>query len=241
MARVGSESDGEERQVSPQALVVSAPDVLWRVGRLPTVLESKDHGPLSMADSSAGNRFDSATGQFGVRYLGSTLQTCLGESLAPLRPKNELAALVAEEWRERGWMEVGAVPSDWRHRRRVAKVHVATNRSFLNLESRTVISGLDTTMRAAVVALGYDRLDVSILRGPDRRVTRLLADYVWSQRDPDGSQRFAGIQYLSRHNSDWECWAAFDHTPLTVVELATIEEEMPELQEVAACFGLQVF
>lgn len=96
-------------------------------------------------------------------------------------------------------------------------------------------------MGAIVVALGYDHLDISILRGPDRRVTRLLSDYVWSLTDNSGHRRFAGIRYLSRHNSDWECWAAFEDTPLMVLEQIVIKEEMPELQEVASCFGLRVF
>jgi hypothetical protein len=220
--------------------VVSAPTELWRVGRAQSPLTSIDYGPLDMGESSAGNRFDSANGTFKVSYYGTTLHACFGESLAPFRPKGGLAELVKKDW-DRMWaMEAGAVPSDWRHRRRALRCRVATSRSFLNVESREVITALDGSLQAILQPLDIEHLDVAVLRGPDRRITRVLSDYVWSQKE-GGRPRFAGIRYLSRHNSDWECWAVFEGTPVESLEALPIECDMPELQEVAKAWGFASF
>lgn len=221
--------------------VMSAPTELWRVGRAESPLTTIDYGPLGMGDSSAGNRFDSATGQFQVSYYGTTLQACFGECLAPLMPKHDLAELVRDEWDRMHAMGPGAVPSSWRHRRRAVRSRVATSRAFLNLESREVITALDAPLQAVLRPLDIEHLDVSVLRGPDRRVTRVLSDFVWALKEEGGQHRFAGIRYLSRHNSDWECWAVFEHTPVDPLEALPIERDMPELQEVASCLGLGVF
>lgn len=59
----------------------------------------------------------------------------------------------------------------------------------------------------------------------------------------DDEPRYAGIRYVSRLGSQWECWAVFDDddSELEVVEQRPITRDMPELQEIAELFGLTVF
>src|SRR5699024_10534404 len=83
-------------------------------------------------------------------------------------------------------------------------------------------------------------LDVGAIRGPDRLLTRTIAQWAYAQVDEDGNGRFAGIRYMSRLG-DFECWAIFDGTP--VQEAApprTIERDDPVLRKVANAFELTI-
>ena len=53
------------------------------------------------------------------------------------------------------------------------------------------------------------------MRGPDRRATRLIADWTYLA-DDDGEPPHAGIRYESRIRSRWECWAVFDDEDLEI-------------------------
>ncbi len=54
--------------------------------------------------------------------------------------------------------------------------------------------------------------------------------------------RYAGIRYLSRVDTDWECWAVFnDHTALAEQERRPLERDMPPLERIAAKYTLRVY
>ena len=78
-----------------------------------------------------------------------------------------------------------------------------------------------------------------MVRGQDRRVTRLIASWAYKTAMEDGGF-FAGIRYLSRIDSDWELWAVFDDVPIEPVGTRPILRETDELREIAADFGLTV-
>lgn len=85
-------------------------------------------------------------------------------------------------------------------------------------------------------------LDVSLIRGHDRRITGLISQWAWTQPAPGDEERpwFTGIRYLSRVASTWECWAIFGDADLTEVERKPITAQMPALLEVARSYGLVV-
>jgi hypothetical protein len=85
-----------------------------------------------------------------------------------------------------------------------------------------------------------DDLDVATVRGADRRITRWIAKWAYEAWDEKGDRIFAGIRYLSRLDSEWECWAVFNE--VTVVELGreTITRQHEDLQSVARSFDLTV-
>ena len=89
--------------------------------------------------------------------------------------------------------------------------------------------------------LGVEEVDVAVLRGPDRRVTRFISEWAWGQTDVSGAPLFDGIRYLSRSNTDWECWAAYDDVVLTERERVPILGTNPDLQSVAKLYSLLVF
>lgn len=228
--------------MTAQPATVAAPATLWRIGRGDAPLAVRRPVADDGTNPRSGNRFDSSTGDFGVLYFGTTLDACFGETLARLRPSIEVIAQVREEWEQLGFMAVGAVPADWRTRRTAVSVRLdADPFPFLDVEHPETHTFLRRELALGLSALGYQDLDVSVLRGPDRRVTRLVAEWAFRQSGEHGEPLYAGIRYLSRVCSDWECWAVFDDVDLVPLETKPITLDMPALQRVAAAFELQVF
>lgn len=204
---------------------VAAPDEgVWRVGRAPDPLATaRPLSPSSLDNKSTGNRFDSPTGAYRVLYFASTLDGCYGETLARFRPDPRMKALVKQEWADLGFMRVGDVPADWRQRR--IAVHVTFppedrfrhGAHFLDVESLETREVLRTELASSLAFYGYDDLDVPTVRGGDRRITRWIGQWAYEQTTESGARRYAGIRYLSRLSSDWECWAVFDD--VSIVEL----------------------
>lgn len=98
-------------------------------------------------------------------------------------------------------------------------------------------------MALGLAALGYSDLDTGLIRGPDRRVTRLVANWAYQPMADvaDELYRFAGIRYVSRLSNDWVCWAIFPGVELEQRQALPVEREMPALVAVAERFGLRVF
>ncbi len=220
--------------------VVRAPATgLWRVGRNPEPLSVAVPKARDLRSKRAGNRFDIP--RVGVVYFATKLEGCFAETLARFRPSPTLAALVAAEWRAASFLKPGAVPAGWRHRRTAVKVNADRGYEFLDVEALATHQVLRQELALGLSALGHADLDVGVVRGPDRRVTRLIADWAYQQETGDGLGRFAGIRYNSRLSSEWTCWAVFPGVDLQPREALPIEREMPELVAVAERFSLRVF
>jgi hypothetical protein len=172
---------------------------LWRVARGANPLAP----PPSVRDTTAAgaNRFDLLTIDAGVLYFGTDLETCFGETLARFRPSLKILSVVEEEWRELGFMEIGTVAADWRQRRSAVHVLVPPDARFLDVESAVTHQFLRAELALGLSALGLEDLDVATVRGPDRRVTRLIADWTY-MANTDGEPRYAGIRYESRIRCD---------------------------------------
>lgn len=87
----------------------------------------------------------------------------------------------------------------------------------------------------------YKDLDVATVRGGDRRITRWIGKWAFDQRDADGRPVYAGVRYLSRLNSDWECWAVFEHAQTRELERKPILRSDRDLAKVARLYDLTVF
>ena len=212
---------------------------LWRVARGANPLAPPPQ--REVADGGV-NRFDPLTIDCGVLYFGSDLDTCFGEtspacgrawrSLPWSRKSGErVASWTQGRWRRIGASEGPPCTSDFRR----------THSSWMrNCRRRT--SSCAKSWHSGFPALGFGDLDVAAVRGPDRRVTRLIADWAYLAED-EGRPRYAGVRYESRLRSGWECWALFDDEDmeLEVIETLPVTREMPALQRVAGLFELRVF
>ncbi|CCG05718.1 RES family NAD+ phosphorylase [Blastococcus saxobsidens] len=220
------------------ASVFAPPDGIWRVGR-----GDAPHLPRRPADGTAGdNRFDSQDGTFNVLYFATTLDGCFGETLARFRPAPHLRTLLQADWRTNGFMEVGAIPADWRfHRTAVRVVEAQAPLPFLDIDAVETLQFLRYELALGLGSLGVHDLDTSVVRGGDRRITRLISSWTYNATDPEtGESSYAGIRYASRLNSQWECWAVFDRVPLLPLEFIPITPDMPSLRTIAQLFDLRV-
>lgn len=189
----------------------------------------------------AGNRFDSPTEDFSTCYFGSAPLVCYGETLSRFRPNPQLA----EAADEAGFMGIGQVTADWRHQRVLLQAGVEPSQArpnlmFLDVEARDTREHLRKALGPILAFYKIDDLDVATVRGADRRITRWIAKWAYEAWDDNGERRFAGLRYLSRLDSDWECWAVFDETKTVELERRTITQQDEDLQAVARSFGLTV-
>ncbi|HEY1457869.1 MAG TPA: RES domain-containing protein [Solirubrobacteraceae bacterium] len=225
-------------------------DGVWRVGREPDLLSASWSSKSSeLGKPNTGNRFDSPTGEYGVRYFATTLDACYGETLARFRADEKLVKVIEEEWSELGFMRVGDIPADWRQRRGSVRVRFPESGAntafpagvrFLDIESVQTREALLPDFEPLLKFYGYTDLDVAVVRGHDRRITRYISQWTYEQRDEDDRPLYAGIRYLSRLNSDWECWAVFDHVGIEELARHPILREDEALKRIAKLYRLTV-
>jgi hypothetical protein len=60
-----------------------------------------------------------------------------------------------------------------------------------------------------------------------------------SRSTADERALYAEIRYLSRLNSEWECWAVFDHVAITA-DLPTDTRQRRRAERIAKLYGLRV-
>jgi RES domain len=230
--------------VAPNPKVVEPPKSgLWRVGRSPEPLRFSDPLDPELLESRAtGNRFDSPTGDYRVCYFATTLDGCFGETLSRFRPDPRLSSIADEE----EFMALGEVPADWRHRRLAVRVVPAPSDTvpairLLDVESAETRAVLREDLGKLLAFYGYSDLDVPTVRGGDRRITRWIGRWAYEQRDANDRMKFAGIRYLSRLSSEWECWALFENVALDEQERRPIPRDDEALLRIADLYGLTVF
>lgn len=116
-------------------------------------------------------------------------------------------------WNRLGFMAVGAVPADWRSRRTAVRARVGTSARFLDVEAHETREELGKMLAAILRLWDYGALDVSVIRGADRRVTRLIAQAVHTMTDQHGDPAFDGIP--SGHRRYVDICPATAHCPFT--------------------------
>lgn len=220
------------------AAVCSPASFLWRVGWREDPLSTRDYGPVTFDDAQSGNRYDSLTGTYSTGYFGTTQEACLGETLDCLRPDPVLSALVEDDYASKGY-KPGVIPASWRHERVLVRARIDTRTlAFLNMENTSVVAVIGERLGSLEIYGLTGHLDIGVLRGRDRRITRAVSQHVH-----DGRERFAGLHYLSRHSNEWECWATFEERvayPVEDLKFFDIDPDNEALQAVAEMFRLEI-
>jgi hypothetical protein len=143
-------------------------------------------------------------------------------------------------------MQVGEVPADWRNQRIAVQAAFLPSEllpvvQFLDVEALGTRRVLEKELAPLLAYYGYSELDVPTVRGGDRRITRWIGKWAFELRGERGVPVFAGIRYLSRLNTDWECWAVFHDVEIKEMAREPIERANPALEAVAREFDLTVF
>lgn len=209
---------------------------VYRVARSgSTLLGSK----INEGDSifQQGNRFDLVEGR--VIYCATELKGSFAEVLSPFR-KAPSERIQIEQELDSGFMNHGGIPADWRDRRLIFRVDCKVPLPFLDLENPATLSFLDNEMASMFFELGVKApLDISLIRGDNRRLTRAISTWTANQTDEDGEFLYSGIRYKSRLG-DWECWAIFEGTDVEITGTQRIERSNPDLLAIADLYQLTI-
>jgi hypothetical protein len=216
--------------------VVTPTNALWRVARRGREFVFSEIPPDIARERRIGNRFDIPG--WGVLYAATEPGGAFAEVLQDFRPTATAVAAAADDT---GHMRPGSVPTDWRTRRTLVEFDVVDALPFVDVEQPDTHRALTRELAAELVAVGVERLDVSLIRGDDRLVTRLVASWAYFALDPDtGNPRYSGIRYVSKLG-DFECWAVLRGTTIVPRRAHDIDRDDDRLQSVAATFGLTIY
>lgn len=194
-------------------------------------IAKSSYGPLNpqvreveQADRSGWSRYD-VPGHRTV-YGGAPVEAAYAESIAWARDgisglrqstlfpdlgKDDVSSLldaVEMEWEQRGHMAPGFIPAGWRTERLLHEVHLDPDVWFVDVENSASVAVLRTALADSWDSLEIDNFTTANLRGDDREVTTRVAEWIWYLVLDDGS-RPGGIQFCSKHGTDWSCWAAW--------------------------------
>ena len=212
--------------------LVDAPDVTWRVERTGPPLVFSKISPIDAA-GGAGNRFDVPGA--GVLYTATEPGGALAETLARFRPSADLL-LQMNEHPDDGFPPAGLVDPSWVAMRRLRSIRLESPLKFVDVDDPRTHTYLTKHAARELLGVGVKNLDVAVMRGAERRVTRALAAWIYSQTDEHGQPLYSGIRYTSRLG-DYECWAIFDGTQASVASETRLEGHTA-VSEIAGAFDL---
>jgi RES domain. len=216
--------------------LVDPPAALWRVEWKNPPLRYSHISPVDASLDAAGNRFDVPGA--GVLYAATDPEGAFAETTAHFRPK---ASLIAKMQAAANDGEAPPLPglldTTWRTRRALRSFQTVDALPFVDIEAPETHTYLTVHAARLLDSLHITNLDVSIVRGRSRWLTRGLAEWVYNSRNDAGAALFAGIRYISRLG-DYECWAIFDGTEIEQLTEQRIDIDDPSLVAVAERHGL---
>jgi len=141
-------------------------------------------------------------------------------------------------------MPPGNIPQSWRDARRKFLIELQNTLPFVDIEHEETRAHLEQTQPLILLAHRIDALTIPDVRGDNRRLTRALAWWAYTQIDESVEEGppqplYAGIRYVSKHG-DHECWAIFDKTVVEERRAESIEEEDEDLRAAARLVNLTI-
>jgi len=209
---------------------------VFRIARRNTLLEGSR---IRKRDSvtQAGHRFDLLDS--GVIYCATQLQASFAEVLSPFR-RVPSARIHIDQKSDPEFMNQGGIPADWRETRAIFLINCVEPLPFLNIEDPKTLAFLDVALADELNEMGvYSALDIALVRGSNRRITRAVSAWTANQVDEEGAFIYSGIRYKSRLG-DWECWAIFEETEMEIIKALEIKRTNLDLQFIAELFQLTI-
>lgn len=217
------------------------PATVWRVHADPETLPRRveDPGP---------NRYDDprphASNRYLVRYTATTLQGCLLETMAWLRPNDEANQRIDDvivDGEDAVEQPTQAV-DDYLATRRVAAATFPDDQSFVDIHHPVTLQLLDTDLNVQPLldssrgreVLGerggtsrphLDQAAVLLASEFGRKVTQHCSLAIWDQGG------LAGVAYRSRHDLTEWCWAAYDRADVSFGGVESLSPDVPEHRE----------
>lgn len=229
--------------------------MVYRVARGPAVFEPIPW-EYAREDGTFDGRFDDPSGmetpwrtkvllpeqRFRVIYCATQRAAAFGETVAQFRESMALLALmqgVDDNQPVPADNPPGVIPSHWRAQRRLGVTALDPSLRFVDAGAAQTLSHLRVVLARQASDLGEQDIDLGVLTGSQRRLTQEAARYIYDCSESDGTPLYAGIRYVSRLNSRWECFALFaDRMVHTPSPQESIFPNDPGLVEAAGLLGL---
>lgn len=195
--------------------------VLFRLARCPD--------PLAWPEWKyvGDQRFDDPFRLFRVLYVAEQRLACFVESLASLRAPLDRLARGGRRPRPR-------VPDEWIRIRCAGQLRLRSGQRWLDLRRLETAEALRAELAPLLRQLALPDLDVSVLRGPSRPLTRAVGRWAYDAG-------FQGIAYRSRFHDGLDCWAIFEGAEFDRVGASDpLARNDRDLRSAAALFGLAV-
>jgi hypothetical protein len=215
--------------------------VVWRVGFRPYPWAWVDWSRAE--DGRFQGRWDDPDGEFRTIYAGGTLQACLAEVLASLRPSVEMAAEMDDidedplDEAMHPTCPAGSIAYAWLEPRVASSATLAGQ--FCNVTSMVTIAGLRPRFKSMATAQGYEDFDAATLKDQKARpITQAVSKYIWSRGD------FHGIRFNSRLGDDNSLWAIYERPDgltgvspqISDIEMHSLTPEDPAIVEIFELF-----
>ena len=224
---------------------------VWRVGFLPQPWEWSDWrwaGP----DGRFNGRWDPLDhGLYRTVYAADSLLACLVELLAPHRPDPYLVAEIDDIVEDDSDAEhfpsarPGELDIDQWLVNRVAGTARLTGR-FVDITAAETVADLHPLFKGKALAYNLKDFDAAALKNAENRLlTQEVSQFLWTRKNPDGTDFCDGIQFRSRHGDDLLLWAVYERDSdgqtsahITGVELEDLSSNTPELRAALSLLGL---
>ncbi|QJA00352.1 RES domain-containing protein [Leifsonia sp. PS1209] len=217
--------------------LVDVPGRLVRVERPEPPLRFSHITAELAASENAGNRFDVLGG--GVLYASTDAQGAFAETTAQFRRSASIIARIARAGGSLEEQDGPSVDASWRASRILRTLSIRDALPFVDIEDPDTHTFLTQAAPTALTGAGVSVLDVATVRGPNRRLTRAIANWLYTRTDDAGTPLYGGIRYMSRLG-DYECWAIFEGTLVVPVDERRITVDDPELVAVANRHGIRL-
>lgn len=179
------------------------------------------------------HRFDDPLHQYRTLYCAEEKLTCLREVLAPLRP-DIVSVMEASARLGPGWAPAALLTMAWRRQHALAAGQVELgNGELVDLDDVQTRNELEYQVALQMNRAKPDHLDIPVVRGADRELTRKISRFVYEQG-------FAGIVFGSAIDNK-KCAALFEGRARLIPAEETViplSGSVPELLTVCAEFGL---
>jgi len=212
-----------------------------RIGRLPDPW-AWPPWEAQHSDNTFGNRWDDPEGVYRVVYACSQLEGAYVEVLSRFRPDPAVLAELAEIDGPKDNYQVGIIPATWLETRAIGEATLTG--IYADVGHARSLTYLRTAMAGRLIHYSIPDLDAAAIRvSAPRRFTQEVSNRIYKLSAPDGTPRFAGIEYQSRFGDNYQNWAIFERPgqqPIIDPIVRPVRRDDPSLRAALTALALKL-
>lgn len=212
-----------------------------RIGRLPDPW-AWPPWEAQHSDSTFGNRWDDPEGVYRVVYACTQLEGAYVEVLSRFRPDPAVVAELAAIEGSGDEYRIGIVPATWLESRAIGEAALVG--LYADVGHGRSLTYLRAVMARRLIHHDVPDLDAAAIRiSAPRRFTQEISNHIYKLSLPDGTPRFAGIEYESRFGDNYQNWAIFERPgqdPIVDPIVRGVHRDDAALHAALASLGLKL-